>query len=241
MSSFLNERKIISCVKKAIEDFNMIEDGDKIAVGISGKDSITLLISLKRLQTFLNKNFSIEAVTLTLGIGKYNLDYIQELCNNLEINYTVEETLIGKIVFEVRKEKNPCSLCANMRRGALNNLARKLGCNKVALGHHRDDLMETLLLNILFEGKISTFSPVTYLSRMDLNVIRPLIYTKEEDIKEFINANNIISIKNPCQIDGLTKRQYIKNLLGEISKDNKYIKENIFGAIRRSKIEGWDI
>src|SRR5690606_17894863 len=125
------------------------------------------------------------------------------------------------IVFEVRKEKNPCSLCANMRRGALNNLARKLGCNKVALGHHRDDLMETLLLNILFEGKISTFSPVTYLSRMDLNVIRPLIYTKEEDIKEFINANNIISIKNPCQIDGLTKRQYIKNLLGEISKDNK--------------------
>ncbi|HOA97252.1 tRNA 2-thiocytidine biosynthesis TtcA family protein [Acetivibrio saccincola] len=219
----------------------MIENGDKIAVGVSGKDSITLLIALRRLQEFLNKKFSVEAVTLTLGIGKYNLDYIQELCNNLEINYTVEETLIGKIVFEVRKEKNPCSLCANMRRGALNNLARKLGCNKVALGHHRDDLMETLLLNILFEGKISTFSPVTYLSRMDLNVIRPLIYTKEEDIKEFINANNIISIKNPCQIDGLTKRQYIKNLLGEISKDNKYIKENIFGAIRRSKIEGWDI
>ncbi|AUG58430.1 tRNA 2-thiocytidine biosynthesis protein TtcA [Acetivibrio saccincola] len=241
MASFLNERKILSYVRKAIEDFNMIENGDKIAVGVSGKDSITLLIALRRLQEFLNKKFSVEAVTLTLGIGKYNLDYIQELCNNLEINYTVEETLIGKIVFEVRKEKNPCSLCANMRRGALNNLARKLGCNKVALGHHRDDLMETLLLNILFEGKISTFSPVTYLSRMDLNVIRPLIYTKEEDIKEFINANNIISIKNPCQIDGLTKRQYIKNLLGEISKDNKYIKENIFGAIRRSKIEGWDI
>lgn len=241
MASFLNERKILSYVRKAIEDFNMIENGDKIAVGVSGKDSITLLIALRHLQEFLNKKFSVEAVTLTLGIGKYNLDYIQELCNNLEINYTVEETLIGKIVFEVRKEKNPCSLCANMRRGALNNLARKLGCNKVALGHHRDDLMETLLLNILFEGKISTFSPVTYLSRMDLNVIRPLIYTKEEDIKEFINANNIISIKNPCQIDGLTKRQYIKNLLGEISKDNKYIKENIFGAIRRSKIEGWDI
>ena len=198
----------------------MIENGDKIAVGVSGKDSITLLIALRRLQEFLNKKFSVEAVTLTLGIGKYNLDYIQELCNNLEINYTVEETLIGKIVFEVRKEKNPCSLCANMRRGALNNLARKLGCNKVALGHHRDDLMETLLLNILFEGKISTFSPVTYLSRMDLNVIRPLIYTKEEDIKDFINANNIISIKNPCQIElgtdkaAIYKKSFRRNIQG---------------------------
>src|SRR5690554_1955254 len=205
MSSFLNERKIISCVKKAIEDFNMIEDGDKIAVGISGKDSITLLISLKRLQTFLNKNFSIEAVTLTLGIGKYNLDYIKKLCENLEINYTIEETLIGKIIFEERKEKNPCSLCANMRRGALNNTAKKLGCNKVALGHHRDDLIETLMLNILFEGKISTFSPVTYLSRKELNVIRPLIYTPEEEITKFISANSITNIKNPCQVDGKTK------------------------------------
>jgi len=241
MSSFLNERKIISCVKKAIEDFNMIEDGDKIAVGISGKDSITLLISLKRLQTFLNKNFSIEAVTLTLGIGKYNLDYIKKLCENLEINYTIEETLIGKIIFEERKEKNPCSLCANMRRGALNNTAKKLGCNKVALGHHRDDLIETLMLNILFEGKISTFSPVTYLSRKELNVIRPLIYTPEEEIKKFISANSITNIKNPCQVDGKTKRQYIKNLLKEICEDNKYINENIFGAILRSEIDGWKI
>lgn len=241
MISYLNERKILSRVRKAIEDFNMIEDGDKIAVGVSGKDSITLLIALKRLQTFLNRNFSIEAITLTLGIGEYNLDYIKKLCKDLEINYTVEETIIGKIVFEVRKEKNPCSLCANMRRGALNNIAKKSGCNKIALGHHNDDLLETLLLNILFEGKISTFSPVTYLSRKELNVIRPLVYVREEEIKEFVRVNNVIAVKNPCLVDKQTKRQYIKNLLEEMCKDNEYVKYNIFGAIRRSGIEGWDI
>lgn len=241
MINFLNQRKILTNVRKAIEDFNMIEDGDKIVVGVSGKDSITLLIALSRLQTFLNKKFSIEAVTLTLGIGKYNLDYVKKLCENLEINYTIEETLIGQIVFEERKEGNPCSLCANMRRGALNSMAKKLGCNKVALGHHRDDLIETLILSTLFEGKIYTFSPVTYLSRKKLHVIRPLIYAKEKEIKKFINANNILSIKNPCEVDGQTKREYIKNLLKEISKDNKYVKENIFGAIKRSKIDGWDI
>ncbi|MDQ2084882.1 tRNA 2-thiocytidine biosynthesis TtcA family protein [Herbivorax sp. ANBcel31] len=219
----------------------MIEDGDKIAVGVSGKDSITLLIALRRLQTFLDKKFFLEAVTLTLGIGEYNLNYVKNLCENIGVNYTIKETLIGKIVFEEKSEENPCSLCANMRRGALNNVAKELGCNKIALGHHSDDVIETLMLSTLFEGRIYTFSPVTYLSRKELYVIRPLLYAKENEIKGFINANNIIPIKNTCKVDGKTKREYIKNLLKEICKENKYTKENIFGAIKRSSIDGWNV
>jgi len=239
IKGFLRQKRILGQVRKAIEDYNMIEDGDRIAVGVSGKDSIVLLIALRQLQNFYHKKFSLEAVTLTLGIGECDLTYTKNLCAELGVNYTVEETLIGKIVFEEREEDNPCSLCANLRRGALHNTAKALGCNKVALGHHRDDVIETFMLSTLYEGRIHTFSPVTYLDRKELFLIRPLIYVEEWEVRSFVKANEIIPIKNPCQVNGKTKRQYIKELLYTMGKENRDAKDNIFGAIKRSGIDGW--
>ncbi|GAE89698.1 ATP-binding protein [Acetivibrio straminisolvens] len=218
----------------------MIQDGDRVAVGVSGgKDSLTLLVALRQLKNFLPVKFELEAVTLTMGIGEFDLSPVKELCERIDVNYTIEETLIGKIVFEERKEKNPCSLCANLRRGALHNTAKKLGCNKVALAHHMDDVIETLLLSTFYEGRIHTFSPVTYLDRKDLYLIRPLIYTEEKLVKEFIKVNNIITVHNPCPANGYTKRQYIKDLLSDLKKENREIKNNIFGAVKRSGIDNW--
>ena len=239
IKGFLKQKRILGQVRKAVEDYGMIEEGDRIAVGISGKDSITLLIALRQLQNFLDNKFSLEAVTLTLGIGECDLTYTKELCKEIGVNYTVLETVIGKIVFEERQEDNPCSLCANMRRGALHNTAKALGCNKVALGHHRDDAIETFMLSTLYEGRLHTFSPVTYLDKKELYLIRPLIYTEEKDIKGFVKANDVIPIKNPCPVNGKTKRQYMKELLYSMCKENIDAKDNIFGAIKRSGIDGW--
>lgn len=227
-------------MRRAIEDYQMIEDGDRIAVGVSGgKDSLTLLVALKQIQRFFPKKFEIEAITLTMGIGEFDTTPIRELCAAIGVNYTVEETLIGKIIFDVREEKNPCALCANLRRGALHNAAKSLGCNKVALGHHRDDVIETLLLSTFYEGRFHTFSPVTYLDRKGLYLIRPLIYTEEKVVKEFVKANNIITVPSPCHVDGKTKRQYVKDLLKDLQKENREVKNNIFGAIKRSEIDDW--
>ncbi len=218
----------------------MIEDGDKIAVGVSGgKDSMTLLTALRQLQNFYPKKFELEAISLTMGIGNADYTPVVEYCKQIGVNYTVEETLIGKIIFEVRNEKNPCSMCANLRRGALHNNAKKLGCNKVALGHHRDDAVETLLLSSFYEGRIHTFSPVTYLDRQDLYLIRPLIYTEEKQIKSVVKSESLPIVKSPCHVDGKTKRQYIKDLILELQKDNREIKSNLFGAIKRAEIDGW--
>ncbi|NLD46743.1 MAG: tRNA 2-thiocytidine(32) synthetase TtcA [Clostridiaceae bacterium] len=235
-------KKLLGKMRKAIEDYKMIQEGDRIAVGVSGgKDSLALLTALRQLQNFLPVKFDIEAVTLTMGIGEFDLSPVKELCSNIDVNYTIEETVIGKIVFEAREEKNPCSLCANLRRGALNNLAKKLGCNKVALAHHRDDVIETLLLSTFYEGRLHTFSPVTYLGRTDLHLIRPLIYTEEKLIKQYIKTNNITTVASPCYVNGRTKRQYIKELLINLHKENRDIKSNIFGAIKRSGIDDWEI
>lgn len=239
IKGFINQKRILGHVRRAIEDYNMIEEGDRIAVGVSGKDSMTLLIALKQLQNFYNKKFSLAAITLTLGIGECDLTYTKNLCDEIKVNYTIEETQIGKIVFEARQEENPCSLCANMRRGALHNVAKALGCNKIALGHHRDDIIETFMLSALYEGRIHTFSPVTYLERKELYLIRPLVYAEEKEIKGFIKANDIIPIINPCQVNGKTRRQYIKELLNNMCKENRGTKDNIFGSIKRSGIDGW--
>lgn len=218
----------------------MIQDGDRVAVGVSGgKDSLTLLVALRRLQDFYPKKFELEAVTLTLGIGEFDLTPVKELCKAIDVNYTIEETLIGKIIFEVRQEKNPCSMCANLRRGALHNAAKRLNCSKVALAHNRDDVIETLLLSTFYEGRIHTFSPVTYLDRKELHLIRPLVYTEEKDIKAFIKSQNLTIVPNPCQTNGKTRRQYFKDFLYEISKSNRNLKSNLFGAIKRSEIDGW--
>lgn len=234
-------KKILGEIRKAVQDYNMIEAGDRVAVGVSGgKDSLTLLTALRQLQNFYPKKFELFAVTLTMGIGEFDISSVKDLCNKIGVNYTVEETLIGKIVFDERNEKSPCSLCANLRRGALNNVAIRLGCNKVALGHHRDDVIETVLLSTFYEGRFHTFSPLTHLERTNLDIIRPLIYTQEKDIRKFVKSYGISPIKSPCHIDGTTKRQDIKDLLSNISKDNREVKSNIFGAIQRSGIDGWD-
>ena len=235
-----NIKKLLGQTRKAIEDYNMIQEGDRIVVGVSGgKDSLALLVLLKQLQSFFPVKFELEAVTLTMGIGEFDLSPVMELCKRIDVNYTIEETVIGKIVFEARDESNPCSLCANLKRGALHNTAKRLNCNKVALAHHRDDVIETFLLSTLYAGKIQTFSPVTYLKRKELYLIRPMIYIEEKHIKEYIKANGLITVPSPCHVDGKTKRQYVKELLMDLHKENRNIKNNIFGAIKRSGIDGW--
>jgi len=206
----------------------MIREGDRIAIGVSGgKDSLTLLMALRR------------AITLNMGIGEPDFSPVRKLCEEIGVEYILEDTYIGKIVFEARQEKNPCSLCANLRRGALNNAALRAGCNKVALAHNRDDVIETLLLSTFYEGRIHSFSPVTYLDRKDIYVIRPLIYVEEKQIRAFIRENDLQVVHNPCTANGHTKRQYIKELIRDMAVDNREIKNNIFGAIKRSGLDGW--
>jgi tRNA(Ile)-lysidine synthase TilS/MesJ len=234
-------KKILAQTRRAVQDYEMISEGDRIAVGVSGgKDSLTLLIALRKLMDFYPVRFEIKAVTLTMGIGEPDYSPVRQLCEDIGVEYSIEDTYIGKIVFEERQENNPCSLCANLRRGALNNAALRFGCNKVALAHNRDDAIETLLLSTFYEGRIHTFSPVTYLDRRDIYVIRPLLYVEEQQIIAFIKENGIQVVHNPCIANGKTKRQYIKDLLTDLSSDNKEIKNNIFGAIKRSGLNGWN-
>lgn len=233
-------QRILGQVRRAIQDFNMIQEGDRIAVGVSGgKDSLALLIALRKLKDFFPIPYHLEAVTLKMGPDDADFTPVRILCEEMGVNYTIEETLIRKVVFEVRKEKKACSLCANLKRGALHNVAKKLGCNKVALAHHMDDVIETFLLSAFFEGRIHTFSPVTYLERKDIYLIRPLIYVEEREIRGFIKANGNTVIPSSCPLSGKTKREYIKQLLLKLSLENRKIKSNLFGAIKRSGIEGW--
>ncbi len=226
--------------RKAIQDYDMIQQGDSIAVGVSGgKDSLTLLIALRKLMDYYPLKFEVKAVTLALSIGETDFSPVSSLCKDIGVEYIIEDTNIGKILFEARQEKNPCSLCANLRRGALNNIALRLGCNKVALAHNCDDVVETLLLSTFYEGRIHTFSPVTYLDRKNITVIRPLIYVDEKQIKAFVKNQSLQIVQNPCAANGHTKRQYIKNLIEHLALDNKDVKNTIFGAIKRSGMDGW--
>lgn len=236
----LHIKRILGQTRKAVQDYGMICEGDRIAVGISGgKDSLTLLIALRKLMDFYPARFELKAVTLATGIGEPDYSPVVKLCEDIGVEYIIEDTVLGKIVFEARQESNPCSLCANLRRGAMNNTALRLGCNKVALAHNRDDVIETLFLSLLYEGRIHTFSPVTYLDKKGIYVIRPLIYVEEKQIKAFIRENNLQTVLNPCLVNGHTKRQFIKELLKDLSGENREIKNNIFGAIKRSGMDGW--
>lgn len=233
-------QKVMSRVRRAIDDYNMIEEGDKIAVGISGgKDSLTLLYALSELRRFYPVKFDLIAVTVDLGFKNLNLDEIKKFCEKLNVSYTIVKTDIAQIVFDERKESNPCSLCAKMRKGALNDAIEELGCNKVAYAHHRDDVVETMMLSLIYEGRIHTFSPVTYLDRMKLKVIRPLIYMNESEVIGFVNANNIPVVKSPCPADGYTKREYVKELINDINKETPGVKMRMFSAIQRSNMRGW--
>lgn len=236
----MNLQKVMSYVRRAIDDYNMIEDGDKIAVGISGgKDSLVMLYALNGLKRFYPKKFEIHAVTVDLGFDNLNLDKIKELCAELNVEYTIVKTDIAKIIFEDRKESNPCSLCAKMRKGALNDAIKECGCNKVAYAHHKDDVVETMLMSLIFEGRFHTFSPITYLDRMDIHVIRPLMYMNEADVIGFVNKYEVPVVKSPCPADGNTKREYIKQLLRKLNMENPGVKERMFTAIQNGNLQGW--
>lgn len=236
----MKKQRLLSYVRKAIEDYEMINEGDKIAIGISGgKDSITLLHAMKTLQYFYPKKFEIYAITIDLGFDNQNFSLIIDLCEKLGVPYKIVRSEIANIIFNERKEKSPCSLCAKMRKGALNKEIKKLGCNKVAYGHHKDDIVETMMLSLIYEGRFHSFSPKTYLDRMDLTVIRPLMYVSEMDIKGFINKYELPVAKSKCPADGYTKRQHVKELLKQMNIDAPGTTERMFTAVIKGNINGW--
>ncbi len=227
-------------VRKAIEEYDMIQEGDRIAVALSGgKDSVTLLYLLKNLQRYYKNHFEIKAISINPGFEGFDEDILKKVCEKIEIPLKIEKTDIKQIVFDERKEKNPCSLCANFRRGALNTVAKELDCNKIALGHNQDDVLETFLMNLIYTGSISTFSPVSYMDRSKVTLIRPLIYVSEKETKSFIKRNEISIMPKVCPMDGISSRENISKLLKELEEYNKHVKVNIFGAIQRAEITGW--
>ena len=235
-------QKLLSKARRAAEDYNMIEEGDKIAVGLSGgKDSMTLLYILATMRRFYPKKYDVIAISVDMGLGldEKEVQAVKDLCEKLNVEYVVEKTKIGEIVFDVRKEPNPCSLCANMRRGALNSTAKAHGCNKVALGHHFDDVVETVLMSLLCEGRFSCFLPVTYLDRAGVTVIRPMVYTPESYIRSLAKRLELPIVHNPCPVDGSTKREEIKQLLRSLEHTNPGVRQRIFGAIQRYPLRGW--
>ncbi|RKI86740.1 tRNA 2-thiocytidine(32) synthetase TtcA [bacterium 0.1xD8-71] len=234
-------QQVLSLTRKAVDDYHMIEPGDRIAVGISGgKDSLTLLYALHGLQRFYPAAFELCAVTVDLGFGNLDLGRIEELCRTMDVEYHIVKTDIARIVFEDRCESNPCSLCAKMRKGALNDAMKEAGCNKVAYAHHKDDVVETMMMSLIYEGRFHTFRPVTYLDRTQITVIRPLIYMNEADVIGFVRKNDVPVVKSPCPADGHTKREYVKNLVRDINKEAPGVKERMFTAITGGKIEGWE-
>lgn len=227
-------------VRRAVDDYRMIQEGDRVAVGVSGgKDSMVLLLALNCLRQYYPEPFELEAVTIELGFEGMDFTPVRELCEKLDIPYTCVKTDIKEIVFDVRKEDNPCSLCAKMRRGALHEAAKAAGCNKVALGHHFDDVVETYMLSLFYEGRISCFQPVTYLDRADITLIRPLLYVPEYFVRSFAKRHELPIVHNPCPADGNTKRQEIKELLKNLEKTMPGLRERIFGAMQRYPLDGW--
>ncbi|MCI6831729.1 MAG: tRNA 2-thiocytidine(32) synthetase TtcA [Clostridiales bacterium] len=219
----------------------MIADGDCIAVGVSGgKDSLTLLLALANLRRFYPNRFDLKAVTLDIGFPDMDFSPIARFCDQLDVEFILEKTDIREIVFDIRKEANPCSLCANLRRGALHNAALAHGCRTVALGHHQDDVIETYMLSLLYEGRINCFLPVTHLDRKDISVIRPLIYTPESYIRSIAKKVELPIVKSTCPADGNSKRQEIKDLLWSIERENRGTRQRIFGAIQRYPLRGWE-
>lgn len=234
-------QRLLSYTRKAVDDYSMINSGDKIAVGISGgKDSLTLLYALHGLRRFYPNNFEIEAVTVNAGIEGMDFSPISRLCDELDVNYTVIDTDIYDIVYNIRRESNPCALCAKLRKGAFNKKAAELGCNKIAYAHHKDDVIETFMMSLLLEGRVHTLSPVTYLERSGLTLIRPLIYVNEADVIGFRNKYNLPVVKNLCPADGETRREYAKNLIKSLNKDLPGTHDRIFTAILNGTFDGWD-
>ena len=233
-------QRILSFTRRAVDDYTMIEDGDRIGVGVSaGKDSLTLLLALAELRRFYPKKFELVAITVDMGFDGMDFSPIAELCHEIDVPFVIVPTQISRIVFDVRKEKNPCGLCAKMRRGALHDECKRQGCNKLALGHHFDDVVDTFMLNLFYEGRLGAFSPVTYLSRKDLTMIRPLIYAQEKDVRYFVNRHPLPVIESPCPADKNTERESMKQLLATLERDNKGLRHRIFGAMQKAGIDGY--
>ena len=239
---YMKTQTLLAPFRRAIEDYKMIEEGDKIAIGVSGgKDSLTLLALMKALQRFYPKKFDIVAITIDLGFCKDHdpFEPVQKWCDEMNVPYYIERTDIGEILFEARKEASPCSLCSKMRRGALNTQLLKLGCNKLALGHHAEDAIETFLLSLFFEGRLSTFAPISYMDRSKVSMIRPMIYISENDVASY--ARNLPVVHNPCPADKHTKREYMKNLIKDLQKDIPFVKDRMLGAIANpDRYNLWD-
>lgn len=233
-------QQLYSYTRKAIDDYQLIAEGDTIAVGISGgKDSLTLLYALAGLRHFYPLPFKIIAVTVDLGYDNFDFTEIEKLCQKLDVPYHIIHTQIAQILFEERKETSPCSLCAKMRKGALNQAIKELGCNKIAYAHHMDDVIETVFLSMIFEGRFYTFPPKTYLDDSALTVIRPMIYIPEANVKGFQHKYELPVVKNPCPADGNTKREYVKNLIRQMNLDHPGVKTRLFHAIQQGNIPGW--
>ncbi len=230
-------QRLLSLTRKALDDYNQINDGDKIAVGISGgKDSLTLLYALSELRRFYPHKYELIGITVDLGLPGFETSGISELCNKLDVPYHVVKTDIYDIIFNRRKESNPCSLCSKMRKGSLNEAILNLGCNKVAYGHHKDDIVETYLMSLIYEGRFHTYKPVTFLDRTGITAIRPLLYVNESDVIGFVNKMNLPVAGKYCPADGYTKREYVKEMLKNLNHDEPGVKERIFTAIRNSGI-----
>ena len=232
-------QRILSHMRKAIEDYKMIEENDKIAICLSGgKDSITMLHAFKSLQRFYPKKFDIIAISINPGFEHFDTNLLQEMCDKLEIPLFIENSHAQEIVFDIRKEKNPCSLCANLRRGIINSVAIREGCNKIALGHNLDDVLETFLLNLLYTGSLSTFVPKSYMDRSKITLIRPLILLSEKDTRRFVKKNNKSVMPKVCPMDENTKRETMKEQIFLWQKDIPMVRANLFGAISRN-LDGW--
>lgn len=233
-------KKILSYTRRCVEDYEMIRAGDRVAVGVSGgKDSLALLTALARLRDFYPEPFTVEAVTIEMGMEGMDFSAVADYCRQLDVPYHRVQTEISHVVFDVRKEKNPCSLCAKMRRGTLHEALLERGLNKVALGHHYDDAVETFFLSLFYEGRISCFQPVTDLDRTGITQIRPLLYCSEGMIREASKRLAFPIVHNPCPANGHTKRQEVKDLILELQARYPHLKEYVFRGMQRLPLTNW--
>ena len=236
----MDTRRILSYVRRACEDYNMIEAGDRIAVGISGgKDSLTLLCALADMRRFYPNPFEVVAITVDMGFPNTDYTPVAELCRSLNVPYHIVKTDIYDVIFNIRKEKSPCALCSKMRRGALHNAAREQGCRVVALGHHYDDVVDTFMLNLFYEGRIGCFQPVTDLTRVGVRVIRPLIYLPERVVKAFTKREELPVVESTCPADGETQRTEMNTLINTLDRKSPGLRHRIFGALQRADVDGF--
>ena len=232
---------ITGTVRRCIQDYDMIKEGDKIAVGVSGgKDSVALLMAMARLRSYYPKKFELMAITLSMGLPNMDFAPIRTLCRELDVPYVVKETQIAQIIFEARQEKNPCALCSKMRRGALNDAIKEIGVSTLALGHHMDDAAETFVMNLLYEGRIGCFEPVTYMSRSGVTQIRPMLYCREMDVTGFVRQEKLPVVESTCPMDKHSRREDTKKLLSQLARQFPDLRTKIFGAMQRLPLKGWE-